>query len=137
MASLKAELRALLSREREEVAKAKAERQAANAELTKKQMAIFHARQLDGLTQSGSGNYKVEPLWPNYNRKDKRMIIRKSEIYEFLSELGVPVELSEKCSWGTLTNVYGALMIGLYGAGWIDGIDQSLDRGFFSLNKRM
>ena len=137
MAALRAELRALQTLDREEAAKAKAEKRAANAELVRKQIAVFHQRQTEGLAHRGKSDYKVDPEWPNYNRKDRRLVIRKTELHSFFLDLGVPVELSSKLSWGSLSNVYGALMVGLFGAGWLDGIDQRLDKDYFHLCKSM
>ena len=136
MAALRAELHSLESLEKEEKARDDAIKSAAKAELYRQQIALHQKRKSEGLTSSVPF-VASDQGWPNYNRKDKLMPILRGQCISFLSEMGIPVGMASRCSWGTLCNVYGALMIGLYGASVIHGIDERLDRGFFSLSKSM
>ena len=136
MAVLRTELHSLEALDKEEDAKVDAEKKAAKAVQYRQQMALSDKRKSEGLAASGP-YVGSDQSWPNYNRKDKLMPILRGQSIDFLSEMGVPVEMASMCSWGTLSNVYGSLMIGLYGAGVLPGIDERLDRGFFTLSKSM
>ena len=136
MASLRAELHDLEALVEAEEARIKAENDAAKAVLIREQIALSTKRKQQGLSAKDSWN-GADQSWPNYNRKDKPMVILRSQILSFLSELGVPVEMASLCSWGTLSNVYGALMVGLHGAELIHGIDERLDPAYFTMQQSM
>ena len=137
MASLQAELDALKALEDADEARIKAQKDAEKATLIREQLALSTKRKQQGLSASAPCGNGADLGWPNYCRKDKPMLILRSQITDFLSELGVPVEMVSLCSWGTLTNIYGALMLGLHESGLIQGIDERLDKSYFTLHKSM
>jgi hypothetical protein len=136
IAEIKTELKALQAVESARVAKEKAAKRAEKKKVFMEHIALANSRKTAGLRP-------VTPVpaemagWPDYCRKDKRMLITRKHIARFFDEVGFPPHFAVDGSWGTLTNIYAAILLGLYGSGVIAGIDARLDRSFFSLSKSM